>query len=63
MAFLAIDESDEDAEHVWHVQQTFSDPDGDRDFAIRADVDLDATQEGDGVVFRDYRVGFIEELL
>ena len=43
MAFLAIDESDEDSEHVWHVQQTFSDPDGDHDFAIRADVDLDAT--------------------
>lgn len=63
MAFLAIDESDEDSEHVWHVQQTFSDPDGDHDFAIRADVDLDATQEGDGVVFKDYRVGFIEDLL
>ena len=63
MAFLAIDESDEEAEHVWHVQQTFSDPDGDHDFAIRADVDLDATQEGDGVVFKDYRVGFIEDLL
>lgn len=63
MAFLAIDESGEDSEHVWHVQQTFSDPDGDHDFAIRADVDLDATQEGDGVVFKDYRVGFIEDLL
>ena len=63
MAFLAIDESDEDAEHVWHVQQTFSDPDGDHDFAIRADVDLDATQEGDGVVFENYKVGFIEDLL
>lgn len=63
MAFLAIDESDEEAEHVWHVQQTFSDPDGDHDFAIRADVDLDATQEGDGVVFKDYRVGFIDDLL
>ena len=63
MAFLAIDESDEEAEHVWHVQQTFSDPDGDHDFAIRADVDLDATQEGDGVVFKEYRVGFIDDLL
>lgn len=63
MAFLAIDESGEDSEHVWHVQQTFSDPDGDHDFAIRADVDLDATQEGDGVVFKDYRVAFIEDLL
>ncbi len=63
MAFLSIDDSDEEAEHVWHVQQTFSDSDGDRDFAIRADVDLDATQEGDGVVFSDYRVGFIEDIL
>lgn len=63
MAFLAIDESDEEAEHVWHVQQTFSDPDGDHDFAIRADVDLDTTQEGDGVVFKEYRVGFIDDLL
>lgn len=63
MAFLTIDESDEEAEHIWHVQQTFSDSDGDCDFAIRADVDLDATQEGDGVVFGDYRVGFIEDIL
>lgn len=63
MAFLAIDESDEEAEHLWHVQQTFSDPEGDRDFAIRADVNLDATQEGDGVVFENYKVGFIEDLL
>lgn len=63
MAFLAIDESDEETEHLWHVQQTFSDPDGDHDFAIRADVDLDATQEGDGVVFENYKVGFIEDLL
>lgn len=63
MAFLAIDESDEETEHLWHVQQTFSDPEGDHDFAIRADVDLDATQEGDGVVFENYRVGFIEDLL
>lgn len=63
MAFLAIDESDEEAEHLWHAQQTFSDPDGDHDFAIRADVDLDATQEGDGVVFENYKVGFIEDLL
>lgn len=63
MAFLAIDESDEEAEHLWHVQQTFSDPEGDHDFAIRADVNLDATQEGDGVVFENYKVGFIEDLL
>lgn len=63
MAFLAIDESDEETEHLWHVQQTFSDPEGDHDFAIRADVNLDATQEGDGAVFENYKVGFIEDLL
>lgn len=63
MAFLSIDESDEESQHVWHVQQTFSDPEGDHDFAIRADIDLDATQEGDGVVFQSYKVGFIEDLL
>ena len=63
MTFLSIDESDEESQHVWHVQQTFSDPAGDHDFAIRADIDLDATQEGDGVVFQNYKVGFIEDLL
>lgn len=63
MMFLSIDESDEESQHVWHVQQTFSDPEGDHDFVIRADIDLDATQEGDGVVFQNYKVGFIEDLL
>ena len=45
MAYLSIDESDEQADHVWHVRQVFSDPAGDHDFAIAADVDLDASQE------------------
>ena len=35
----------------------------DRDYGIMADVDLDATQEGGSVVFENYRVGTIEELL
>lgn len=61
--FLVIDESNEKTEHTWHVQQTFSDPEGDHDFIITAEVDLDATQEGDGVIFRDYKVGFIEDIL
>ena len=61
-AYLAIDESDEQAKHVWHVRQVFSDPEGDHDFAIVADVDLDATQEEGEAVFRDLRVGFFEEL-
>ena len=61
-AFLSIDESDEKTDHVWHVHQVFSDSDGNRDFGIMADVDLDATQDGDGIVFKNYRAGSIEEL-
>lgn len=59
-AFFSIDESDEETDHVWHVTQVFSDSEGDHDFRITADVDLDATQESDGVVFKDYRAGFWE---
>ena len=59
--YLVIDESDEEAAHVWHVRQIFRDESDDRDFSISADVDLDATQMGDGVVFVNYRVGFIDE--
>ena len=67
-AFFAIDESDElkpaaEGGHVWHVHQIFHDSDGDHDFGIMADVDLDATQEESEAVFKNYRVGFIEELL
>ena len=67
-AFFTIDESDElrpaaEGGHVWHVHQIFHDSDGDHDFGIMADVDLDATQEESETVFKNYRVGFIEELL
>lgn len=62
-AFLSINEDDEGSDHVWHVHQVFSDSDGDRDFGIMADVDLDATQDGDGIVFKNYRAGSIEELM
>lgn len=62
-AFFEIDSSDEKAEHVWHVRQMFHDPEGDRDFGIFADVDLDATQVAGEVMFCQYRVGFIEDLL
>ncbi len=62
MAYLVIDEKDEKAEHVWHVRQIFRDSDDASDFGIAADVDLDATQEGDGVVFKNYRIGFFEDL-
>ena len=67
-AFFTIDESDElkpaaEGGHVWHVHQIFHDSDGDHDFGIMADVDLDATQEESEAVFKNYRVGFIEDLL
>ena len=61
-AFLEIDDSDELSEHVWHVHQIFHDSDGDHDFGIMADVDLDATQDGDGIVFKNYRAGSFEDL-
>ena len=62
-ACLAIDERDEASAHVWHVHQIFHDENADHDFGIMADVDLDATQEESEVVFKNYRVGFFEELM
>ena len=62
-AYLMFDEADEEELRVWHVRQIFHDEAGDNDFVIVADVDLGATQEGDGVVFANYRVGFADELL
>ena len=62
-AMFSIDESDEKTAHVWHVHQIFADEDGDHDFGIMGDVDLDATQDGGEVIFKNYRVGFIENLL
>ncbi len=59
-AYLTIDESDEESAHVWHVHQIFSDPEGDHDFGITGDVDLDATQDSGEVVFLNYRVGEYE---
>lgn len=63
MDYLLINEADERTDHIWHVRQTFRDPEGDRDFGIAADVDLDETQELGEVIFREYRVGFAEDLL
>ena len=62
-AMLSIDETDEQTAHAWHVHQIFADEDGDHDFGIMADLDLDATQEEGKAVFKNYRVGFIEDLL
>jgi hypothetical protein len=60
--YLDVDESDETSAHVWHVRQMFHDADGERDFGIACDVDLDATQDEGTAVFKDYRVGSIEDL-
>ena len=62
-AYFVIDETDERTGHVWHVRQIFHDVDGDSDFGIAADVDLDATQDAGEVVFANYRVGFTEDIL
>ena len=44
------------------MRQIFCDGEGDHDFRIEADVDLDATQDGGEVVFANFRAGFFEEL-
>lgn len=62
-AYFSIDERDEAALHIWHVHQIVRDADGDDDFGIMADVDLDATQESGDVTFVRYRAGFIEDVL
>ncbi len=62
IAYFEVDEADEHAAHVWHVRQMFHDSEGDRDFGIAADVDLDATQEAGEAIFDNYRVGFVEDL-
>lgn len=59
--YFIVDESDEETAHVWHVRQIFRDENDDSDFSIDADVDLDATQAGDGVVFANFRAGFVGE--
>ena len=62
-AYFQVDESDEKSDHVWHVTQIFHDADGDNDFQIKADLDLDATQERGEVIFKNYRAGSIEKLM
>ena len=60
--FFEVDDKDERTDRVWHVRQTFADVEGDHDFGIAADLDLDATQEAGEAVFTNYRAGFVEEL-
>jgi hypothetical protein len=48
---VAIDESDA-ASGLWRVEQTIDDPEGDHDWRIRADVDLEASAEEGAAVVR-----------
>ena len=61
-AYLSIDESPEAEQHLWHVRQIFLDENADGDFRIEADVNPDATQGEGEVIFKNYRVGFVEDL-
>lgn len=60
-AFFSVDEADEKTDRVWHVHQVLADTDGDHDFGIWADVDLDATQQEGSVVFKSLRAGSVED--
>lgn len=61
--FFLIDRSKEERRHAWHVRQILDDAEGDHDWAIDADVDLDATQDQGSVVFEHYLVAPIDEIL
>ncbi|WP_251231418.1 DEAD/DEAH box helicase [Adlercreutzia aquisgranensis] len=60
--YVLLDTAREEADHAWHVRQIVLDTEGDCDFCIDADVDLDASQEEGEVVFANYRAGFADEL-
>lgn len=62
-SYLQIDDKNEKTKHVWHVHQIFHDADGDGDFGIWADVDLDETQNEGEARFSHYHVGFVEDVL
>ena len=56
-ALLVIDENPMRPQRVWTVRQIFDDPDGDRDWAISGEVDLDASDEAGTAVLRVLDVG------
>ena len=61
--YFTLDAAAERTRHVWQARQMLHDADGDDDFGIAAEVDLDATQQRGEAVFASYRFGPIEELL
>ena len=44
------------------MRQIFLDENADGDFRIEADVNPDTTQGEGEVIFKNYRVGFVEDL-
>lgn len=59
--FFVLDTAKEKSEHTWHVRQILKDADGDFDWSIDADVDLDETLATGEVTFTRYAVGPVEE--
>jgi hypothetical protein len=51
-AMVIIDEAPADRPGVWTVRQILADPAGDHDWAIRAEVDLEASEESGAAVVR-----------
>lgn len=61
--YFSVDTREEKTQHLWHAHISFLDAEGDIDFGISADVDLDATKTAGEVVFMHYRAGAIEDLM
>lgn len=62
-SYFSVDTREEKTQHLWHAHISFLDAEGDIDFGISADVDLDATKTAGEVIFMHYRAGAIEDLM
>ena len=61
--YFSVDTREEKTQHLWHAHISFLDAEGDIDFGISADVNLDATKTAGEVIFMHYRAGAIEDLM
>lgn len=61
--FFILDDSREHTEHVWHAKQIIDDYESDRDWAIEADIDLDAFESEGEIIFDNYKAGPAETLI
>lgn len=61
--YFSVDTREEKTQHLWHAHISFLDAEGDIDFGISADVDLDTTKTAGEVIFMHYRAGAIEDLM